>query len=130
METANSLRAIKDALADPKTKREEEAKKNFFDGFQAHITKSTLSKLDTTGDEIFSRFKNDINRIVQKRRDAGQDVMELFDAFDGNKSYLGRTGFIKHYLRGTTEIMEGVVRQFRGGNFKPQTMSPEQFLDQ
>jgi len=136
--TANQLTRIKEAMLNPVTKKEEDAKKIFFDGMKGRITFSVLGAMDQAGNEHFSVFMGDINRIVEDRRAKDEDVMILFDARTGNNEYLGRDGFMKTYLRTLTQQSEA-FRHTLSGDFTPfltrealptRPLTAEEFLNQ
>lgn len=97
-------------LLDPAKKQIVESKADILARFKDAISKATLTKTDETGQDLFFAFKQEVERRIKMKQDAGEDVMVLFDDVRGNKEYLGN--IVNRFIRDRTQQAASVRSRF------------------
>lgn len=95
--------------------KEEKSKANFMRQFKSSITGSNpfMKKFDVEGDQRFHDFDTFVTEEMEKQKEAGKPVKDLFN--EKSPDFLGPQ--VKQFMIGTPQIMKNLTERL---NFDPQ----------
>lgn len=89
------------------------AMEDFFNGYKASITKSTLGLVDGEGDKRFYAFRKEIESKVERTKASGLDPHVLFDP--SHPEFVGRPERVNRYIAPLDQKLRSINEKFRGG---------------